>query len=157
MGGKPRKKPEKKKGSDVLVFRRNEPPRLETVSGLRDMQLIVGGYIEGVYLDEETTLYCNENGIGQGLPFNRNVEGHQILGDFFIQKTGRGEEAQSLSAADVSRWKERSKGWSKAPPRSRPSFGFVIDCDDPEIEAALAKRIKAETGIVAELSSKRRN
>lgn len=56
---------------------------------LKEMQKIVGGYLEAVY-HRGYTLWCNEDGIGLGLPFNRWVGDHAIHGTFFV--TGSAED-----------------------------------------------------------------
>ena len=60
---------------------------------LEQMQAIVGGLIEPIYpYHEEVAIVCNEEGLINGLPFNRSVPGDYggVLGTFFI--CGLGEE-----------------------------------------------------------------
>ena len=51
------------------------------------MQKAVGGYIEAYYpFEEEVCIICNEEGLIDGLPFNRSVPGGYggVFGTFFI-------------------------------------------------------------------------
>lgn len=60
---------------------------------LEQMQAIVGGLIEPIYpYHEEMAIVCNEEGLINGLPFNRSVPGGYggVFGTFFI--CGLGEE-----------------------------------------------------------------
>ena len=60
---------------------------------LEQMQAIVGGLIEPLYpYHEEVAIVCNEEGLINGLPFNRSVPGGYggVFGTFFI--CGLGEE-----------------------------------------------------------------
>lgn len=60
---------------------------------LEQMQAIVGGLIEPIYpYHEEVAIVCNEEGLINGLPFNRSVPGGYggVFGTFFI--CGLGEE-----------------------------------------------------------------
>lgn len=60
---------------------------------LEQMQAIVGGLIEPIYpYHEEVAIVCNEEGLINGLPFNRSVPGGYggVFGTFFV--CGLGEE-----------------------------------------------------------------
>lgn len=60
---------------------------------LEQMQAIVGGLIEPIYpYHQEVAIVCNEEGLINGLPFNRSVPGGYggVFGTFFI--CGLGEE-----------------------------------------------------------------
>ena len=60
---------------------------------LEQMQAIVGGLIEPIYpYHEEVAIVCNEEGLINGLPFNRSVPGGygDVFGTFFL--CGLGEE-----------------------------------------------------------------
>ena len=60
---------------------------------LEQMQAIVGGLIEPIYpYHEEVAIVCNEEGLINGLPFNRSVPGGYggVFGTFFI--CGLGED-----------------------------------------------------------------
>ena len=65
----------------------------DSADHLEQMQAIVGGLIEPIYLyHEEVAIVCNEEGLINGLPFNRSVPGGYggVFGTFFI--CGLGEE-----------------------------------------------------------------
>ena len=66
---------------------------LDSADHLEEMQAIVGGLIEPIYpYHEEVAIVCNEEGLINGLPFNRSVPGGYggVFGTFFI--CGLGEE-----------------------------------------------------------------
>lgn len=66
---------------------------LDCADHLEQMQAIVGGLIEPIYpYHEEVAIVCNEEGLINGLPFNRSVPGGYggVFGTFFI--CGLGEE-----------------------------------------------------------------
>ena len=65
----------------------------DSADHLEQMQAIVGGLIEPIYpYHEEVAIVCNEEGLINGLPFNRSVPGGYggVFGTFFI--CGLGEE-----------------------------------------------------------------
>lgn len=69
--------------------RREICPANGTDFTFEEMQSIVGGYIEQVELDEETTMVVNEEGKLQMLPFNLEASRlfcsyHPELGDFIV-------------------------------------------------------------------------
>ena len=66
---------------------------IDSADHLEQMQAIVGGLIEPIYpYHEEVAIVCNEEGLINGLPFNRSVPGGYggVFGTFFI--CGLGEE-----------------------------------------------------------------
>ena len=66
---------------------------LDSADHLEQMQAIVGGLIEPIYpYHEEVAIVCNEEGLINGLPFNRSVPGGYggVFGTFFV--CGLGEE-----------------------------------------------------------------
>ena len=61
---------------------------------LEQMQAIVGGLIEPIYpYHEEVAIVCNEEGLINGLPFNRSVPGGYggVFGTFFICGLGEAD------------------------------------------------------------------
>ena len=76
-----------------LPYEKEIPDTLDSDEHLRAMQEIVGGFIEAIYpFEEEVAIVCNEEGLINGLPFNRSVPGGYggVFGTFFI--CGLGEE-----------------------------------------------------------------
>ena len=76
-------------------------------SRLEEMQAVVGGWIEAIYpYEEEVAIVCNEEGLINGLPFNRRVPGGYggVFGTFFICGLGE-EDFCSLPAELVERFK----------------------------------------------------
>ena len=59
------------------------------INGLREMQQAVGGNIQA---EEQVGVICNEEGLINGLPFNRSMPGgyEGVFGNFFV--CGLGEE-----------------------------------------------------------------
>ena len=95
----------------VLVVEPLKPCRVQEISGLKDMQEIVGGHIEAIYPFLETAaLVCNEEGKIHGLPYNRplfdeNGRPYDIIcGTFFIAGLGT-EDFTSLTEEQIQRYK----------------------------------------------------
>ena len=60
----------------VLVVEPGYLPYEKEIYGLEQMQAVVGGYIQAIYpYHEEVAIVCNEEGLINGLPFNRSVPG----------------------------------------------------------------------------------
>ena len=78
---------------NVLVVEPGYLPYEKEINGLEEMQQTVGGYIQAIYpYEESVAIVCNEEGILEGLDFNRSVPGGYggVFGTFFI--CGLGEE-----------------------------------------------------------------
>ena len=70
-----------------LPYEKEISDSLNSDEHLRALQEIVGGWIEAIYpYDEEVAIVCNEEGLINGLPFNRSVPGGYggVFGTFFI-------------------------------------------------------------------------
>ena len=81
------------------------------VDHLEQMQAIVGGLIEPIYpYHEEVAIVCNEEGLINGLPFNRSVPGGYggVFGTFFICGLGE-EDFCSLPPKLMERFKKEFK------------------------------------------------
>ena len=96
---------------NVLVVEPGMLPYEKEIDGLSEMQAVVGGYIEAIYPYEEmVAIVCNEEGLINGLPFNRSMDGGYggVFGTFFV--CGLTEESfGSLSPEQVKHFKERFK------------------------------------------------
>lgn len=76
----------------VLVIAPGKVPVVKEIGNtLKDMQRIVGGYIQAYYpWMDEVAIICNDEGKIMGLPFNRPIFGEHgelvdiIAGTFFI-------------------------------------------------------------------------
>jgi hypothetical protein len=71
----------------ILVCEAGKHPAVRDIEHtLKNLQGIVGGYIEAIYPYEEPVgLVCNEDGIAMNLPLNRIVEGYGVIrGTFFL-------------------------------------------------------------------------
>ena len=92
---------------NVLVVEPGYLPYEKEINGLEEMQAVVGGWIEAIYPYEvEVAIVCNEEGLINGLPFNRRVPGGYggVFGTFFICGLGE-EDFCSLPAELVERFK----------------------------------------------------
>lgn len=92
----------------VLVFEPLKPPEIRYIRDeLEDMQSIVGGYIESVYLHNGLAVICNEDGKLIGLPPNRPWfdefgRVRDILhGTFFVVRLGGFGEIIDLTDEDI--------------------------------------------------------
>ena len=98
---------------NVLVVEPGYLPYEKEINGLEQEQAVVGGLIQPIYpYEEAVAIVCNEEGLINGLPFNRSVPGGYggVFGTFFI--CGLGEENFiSLTPEQVKRFK---KEFSKA-------------------------------------------
>lgn len=77
----------------ILVVEPNYAPYEKEIDGLKEMQAIVGGAIEPIYpFAEKVAVVCNDEGLINGLPFNRSMAGGYggVFGTFFV--CGLGEE-----------------------------------------------------------------
>lgn len=96
---------------NVLVVEPGYLPYEKEIDGLKEMQETVGGYIHAIYpYPEPVAIVCNEEGVLEGLPFNRSVPGGYgcVFGTFFI--CGLGEESFcSLPLELVDRFKKEYK------------------------------------------------
>lgn len=96
---------------NVLVVEPGMLPYEKEINGLGEMQAVVGGYIEAIYpYEEQVAIVCNEEGLINGLPFNRSMDGGYggVFGTFFV--CGLTEESfGSLSPEQVKHFKERFK------------------------------------------------
>lgn len=85
----------------VCIARPGEPPRIEEISkGLRAMQEVVGGPIELVSVDDLDLWVCEE-GIPMGMPFNRTVRGHPLVGTILVTSSDREGETIGLTDAQA--------------------------------------------------------
>ncbi len=94
----------------VLVIEPMKPCEVREISGLKDMQGIVGGHIQAVYpFHDNVALVCNENGKILDLPFNRPLTNDRgvpydlIQGTFFLAGLGA-EDFVSLTDAQIQKF-----------------------------------------------------
>lgn len=85
------------------------PYEKEIEEKLEAEQAIVGGYIDVIYpYKEQVGIVCNDEGLINGLPFNRSVEGGYggIFGTFFV--CGLSEDNFcSLTPEQMERYKQK--------------------------------------------------
>lgn len=93
---------------NVLVVEPGYTPYEKEIDGLADMQAIVGGTIQGIYpYQEPVAIVCNDEGMINGLPFNRSVPGGYggVYGTFFICGLGT-DDFCTLPPDQVMRFKK---------------------------------------------------
>lgn len=98
----------------VLIVEPMKPCYVREISGLNDMQEIVGGHIEAIYpFKEQVAIIANEEGKILGLPFNRPLSDERgvpydiVCGTFFLAGLGA-EDFVSLTEEQIRRYKELS-------------------------------------------------
>lgn len=77
----------------VLMVEPGYAPYEKELNGLHEMQAAVGGLIQAIYpFEERVGLVCNEEGLINGMEFNRSVpSGYEgVFGPFFV--CGLGDE-----------------------------------------------------------------
>ena len=96
----------------VLVVEPLKEPYVREISGLEDMQAVVGGHIEAAYPfpDDNVAVVCNESGKIMGLPANRPIMDESgllpkdiIQGTFFVAGLGE-DDFISLSDEQIQRY-----------------------------------------------------
>ncbi|MBQ9721075.1 MAG: DUF3846 domain-containing protein [Oscillospiraceae bacterium] len=94
----------------LVVEPRGLPYEKEVPDKLENLQAIVGGHIQAIYpFQDHVALVCNEDGIGEGLEFNRMIPERQyggIFGTFFICAID-GENFASLTPEQMKTYKKR--------------------------------------------------
>lgn len=84
----------------VMIIEPNRPPYVQDIeNSLKAMQDIVGGYIQVVPFNH-LVIVCNEEGLINGMEYNRSVGGYDLFGTFFICDTD-GEEFKELEDKDI--------------------------------------------------------
>ena len=99
----------------ILVVEPGKVPETQDISGdLKEMQSIVGGYIQAIYPSPGIALVCNEEGWLRGLPGNRalrdeNGEVNNIIwGTFFLCGTPADcDHFTSLTPEQLERYEKR--------------------------------------------------
>lgn len=96
----------------VLVVEPMKPCSVREVSGLEDMQEVVGGDIEATYpFADPVAVVFNASGKGLDLPFNRPLMDRDglpydiVCGTFFLVGLGE-EEFVSLTEEQIQKYKE---------------------------------------------------
>ena len=82
-----------------------EPYQIRIEHTLKNLQEIVGGYIEILQLDYNTDLVCNDEGKINRLPLNRFVD-YDIIAGTFIIVGHKDSETISLSRKQIKKYKE---------------------------------------------------
>ena len=92
----------------VVMVEPGQYARIEELdTGLESLQKAVGGLIDCAYpWQEEVCIVCNDEGLINGMPLNRNVENYQpIAGPFFVCGI-EGEDFCSLTDEQAKRYQE---------------------------------------------------
>ncbi len=93
----------------LIIEPQKVPYEAEINKELDSMQNIVGGLIQAVDLDENTSLVCNEEGKLIGLEGNRRVGRDIIAGTFFLCGFNEEGEFTSLNDEQIKKYSERFK------------------------------------------------
>ena len=97
----------------TIVCRVGQNPSVEETNvSLEDLQVLVGGYIEIIPMDEEIVLIVNEEGRLIPLEFNRAVmdndgQAWPIYGDFVLVSRDDWGAIISLTDAQIKHWVPR--------------------------------------------------
>ena len=90
----------------VLIVEPNkESYQIKIEHTLKNLQRIVGGYIEILQLDHNVDLICNDEGKINRLPLNRFVD-YDIIAGTFIIAGHKDSETISLSRKQIKKYKE---------------------------------------------------
>lgn len=93
----------------ILMVEPGYVPYEKELNGLKEMQAAVGGSIQAICpFEEKVAVVCNEEGLINGLPFNRSVPGGYggVCGTFFVCGTGE-EDFCSLTPAQMEKYKKQ--------------------------------------------------
>ena len=82
-----------------------EPYQITIEHTLKNLQRIVGGYIEILQLDHNVDLICNDEGKINRLPLNRFVD-YDIIAGTFIIAGHKDSETISLRRKQIKKYKE---------------------------------------------------
>lgn len=92
----------------VLMVEPGYAPYEKELNGLEEMQAAVGGLIQAIYpFEERVGLVCNEEGLINGMEFNRSVPGgyEGVFGPFFVCGLGD-EDFCSLTPEQIKTYKQ---------------------------------------------------
>ena len=93
----------------VLMVEPGKVPYEKEIDGLKEMQAAVGGLIQVIYpFEEKVGVVCNEEGLINGMEFNRSMPGgyEGVFGSFFICGLGE-EDFCSLTPEQIKTYRER--------------------------------------------------
>lgn len=99
----------------ILVVEPEYKPEVREINdSLKEMQGIVGGLIQPIYLDDSVVLICNDEGKLMNLPANRGLRDENgqmcdiIFGTFFLcGAPADTDHFTSLTPEQIERYKER--------------------------------------------------
>ena len=99
----------------ILVVEPEYKPEVREINdSLKEMQGIVGGLIQPIYLDDSVVLICNDEGKMMNLPANRGLRDENgqmcdiIFGTFFLcGAPADTDHFTSLTPEQIERYKER--------------------------------------------------
>jgi hypothetical protein len=90
----------------LRVLPNQEPVEIDISGSLESLQKEVGGYIDVVRLDAEVDAFVNDEGLLVGLPYNRKVGQHHLVGPIVILSHDGEGESKGLTDAQVAEWKQ---------------------------------------------------
>ena len=101
---------------------------------LENLQKIVGGYVETVYLTDDVVVLCNEDGLLQNLPFNMKLHDQELVGTIIVCGI-RNDELTDLGVS-FDEWKYVVDVFNSellyAPDNHFDLLWHVIEEDNPE-------------------------
>lgn len=92
----------------VLMVEPGYAPYEKELEGLEEMQAAVGGCIDAIYpYEEQVAIVCNDEGLINGMEFNRSVPGGYggVFGPFFICGLA-GENFCSLTPEQMTKYRK---------------------------------------------------
>lgn len=92
----------------VVMVEPGYAPYEKEINGLTEMQTAVGGLIQAIYpFEERVGIVCNEEGLINGMEFNRSVPGgyEGVFGPFFVCGLGD-EDFCSLTPEQIKTYKQ---------------------------------------------------
>lgn len=92
----------------VLMVEPGYAPYEKDLNGLEEMQAAVGGLIQAIYpFGEQVAVVCNDEGLINGMEFNRSVPGgyQGVFGPFFVCGLGD-EDFCSLTPEQIKTYKQ---------------------------------------------------
>lgn len=92
----------------VLMVEPGYAPYEKELNGLEEMQAAVGGLIQAIYpFKERVGIVCNDEGLINGMEFNRSVPGgyQGVFGPFFVCGLGD-EDFCSLTPKQIKTYKQ---------------------------------------------------
>lgn len=123
---------------------------VEVEKGYQSIQTLVGGYFDVVSLDGNLTLWVNDEGLCDGLPWNRMIGPQRpIAGPMVItatEQTSEGNESRGLTPRE----QNAALRWLNRIPRLEPTPSSIEEFEAKSGEPAMRIAFQDETGAMVE-------